>query len=262
MIEERIDKIILKLFPKYTRSKIQTLIAKGKVFYKKENRWIKVTKSSHKLPLSDIKQIDWKFEQDEEMNYVSRGALKLKEAVEKFQIPVKGTLCLDIGLSTGGFSDYLLQEGAKKILGIDVGREQLHSSLREIPELLWKDKINGREELSKELLADFFQKEEKSKFDLIVIDVSFISLDKIVTHLHKYIDEKGSIIALVKPQFELSRSDLNKKGVVKDFSLINQVLQKISRVLSENKLELKAECSSPIEGDNGNKEVLILAQPT
>ena len=260
MSEERVDKILLELYPTLTRSKLQKLIDKQKIFYKKNSDWICLKKASQKFPTEAKTKWEWRIEKDLETQFVSRGALKLLSALENFNIDVKGQYCLDIGLSTGGFSDCLLQHGAKKILGIDVGTELLHHSLKDRKELIWLDKINARQPLEESLLEDFFSQTGRDKFDLIVIDVSFISLDKIIPNLPAYLHSSGKIIALVKPQFELDKKALNKKGVVKDSERLPEVLQKIGRVFAENKLKVIQECLSAIEGENGNKEFLLLAQ--
>ena len=259
MSEDRVDKILLRQFPELTRSKVQSLIGKQKILVKKSDQWMPLTKPGQKFNTDE--DIQFKVLHDEEIDYVSRGALKLKKAVETFSLEIKDLICLDIGLSTGGFTDYLLKSQAKKVLGVDVGSEQLHLSLRDHKQLVWKDKINARNPISEDILEDFFKDEtSQHSFDLVVIDVSFISLELVAPHLKNYINVSGSVIALVKPQFELSRSDLNKKGVVKDPEMIPLVLEKISRVFAENGLKVMDNCLSPIEGENGNQEVLILAQ--
>jgi 23S rRNA (cytidine1920-2'-O)/16S rRNA (cytidine1409-2'-O)-methyltransferase len=257
---KRIDQIIFELYPQLSRNKIQSLIEKSKISLLQENQtWTPLTKSGQKFVADHITIEKIRISQDEELDYVSRGALKLKEAFRKFNLSAKDCVCLDVGLSTGGFSDFLLQEGAKKILGIDVGRDQLHDKLKKEKRLISFDKINAKEGIPAEILNQFFGS-EKVSFDHIVIDVSFISLSLIIPAMVKLLNKSGWIVVLIKPQFELTRKDLNKKGVVKDNSLREQVLKKIDGVFKENGLKVEDYCLSPIEGENGNKEFLMLAR--
>ncbi len=258
---KRVDQILMLLYPEWTRSKIQSLIAQEKVKIKNpQGLWKTLNKTGIKLDSESLCREDFIIEDSEELHYVSRGALKLKAAIETFNLIVLDKVCLDVGLSTGGFSDYLLQQGAKKILGIDVGHDQLHKSLKNNPRLLAFDKINIRNGLPGELLSLFFESSPHF-FDLIVVDVSFISLTYVISPLAKLISPSGSLVLLVKPQFELTQKHLNKKGVVKDQSLQAEIIKKIDGVLGENKLKRIDLCPSPIEGENGNKEILMLVQP-
>lgn len=256
---KRVDQLLQVLFPELTRSKIQSLIEKSKIKIKtSKNSWEIVKKAGRKLEDSLYSAEHFFIEEDEEIRFVSRGALKLQGAASEFQLDFQDMVCLDVGVSTGGFSDFLLQSGAKKVLGIDVGRDQLHASLKKEPRLLHFDKVNAKEPISETILDQFF-KEEIRLFDRIVVDVSFISLTKILPVICSYLKPSGLITVLIKPQFELSRKELNKKGVVKDLSLIEAVVEKIDGVFVENGLKPQGCCASPIEGDNGNKEMLMVA---
>lgn len=259
MSKLRFDQLLARFYPELSRNKIQTLIEKGcvDIFYCKQ--W-----KTERKPGSKYDEANWLSEHfrvrfDQELKYVSRGALKLKQAIEEFSITVYKAVCLDVGLSTGGFSDYLLQSGAKRVLGIDVGREQLHPSLRQNPRLIFHDKINARNPLSQEILVDFFDTAPQL-FDLIVVDVSFISLAKIIPNLHGLLRPGGTLVTLLKPQFELQKEDLNKKGVVKDLARVEHAKQKIFEVIGDCKLEIIGQCPSPIEGENGNQEYLIISR--
>lgn len=258
MNKKRLDQLIIDLYPQLSRSKAQTLIEKGKVQVL-QGGWVTVTKASAKFDADDLGVETIQLLDDEELQYVSRGALKLKAAIVGAKIEVADKTCLDVGLSTGGFSDYLLKEGARKVLGVDVGREQLHPSLKESPRLMFRDKVNARYSLPEDLLDSFF-KGDPALFDLIAVDVSFISLDKIVPSIVHYLAPAGELVVLVKPQFELQKKDLNKQGVVKTNELCQQAVEKIIEVLQQNKLQLEHLCESPIEGENGNKEVLIVSR--
>ena len=256
---KRADQIVAELFPELTRSKVQSLIRRQKISIKfKLKGWKVLSKVGQKLEGDDWSRDDFKIAADDELEYVSRGALKLKAAIETFSIEVSEKNCLDVGLSTGGFSDFLLQNGVKKILGVDVGRGQLHPKLQNNPRLLTFDKVNARDPLDPAILDSFFD-HSKPEFDLIVIDVSFISLSLIVPTVVNYLATNGVIVALIKPQFELTKKDLNKKGVVKDPLMVDLVLEKIGGVFEQSGLNLKGCCPSPIEGENGNQEVLMVA---
>ena len=238
---------------------MQALIEKNKISLVIDEKKFVLSKPGEKLDEDKFLLAEVLIEADEELQYVSRGALKLKKAMDELSISFEDCWCLDVGLSTGGFSDLMLQSGAAKVLGVDVGRDQLHSSLRMHPKLLWYDKVNAREPLSSEILEAFFESRVQ-KFDRIVVDVSFISLDKIIPNLLQVIDRDGIILCLVKPQFELTRKDLNSQGVVKSPERANEALEKIRGVFLENGIKILFDCPSPIEGDNGNKEFLLSAR--
>lgn len=255
MNKKRADQLIQEYFPELSRSKIQTLISKSKISIETKDGPVLVKKPGEKIddsiPFSSIL-----IAADDELKYVSRGALKLKKALDFFNINPEKKVCLDIGLSTGGFTDLLLQKGASQVMGVDVGKEQLHSKLKIDDRLVWFDKVNARYPFEPEILEKFFGEKERV-FDLIVVDVSFISLSLIIPNAIQYLADGGYLVCLVKPQFELSRGDLNSKGVVKDVEKANQALQKIIGVFEENKLKQVVHCDSPIEGDDGNKEFLV-----
>lgn len=255
----RIDQIIALYFPEWTRSKIQSLIQREKILWQpKAGQWVPLKKSGLKVDPAGLSRDSFRLVDDEETRYVSRAALKLERAVTEFGIPIEAKTCLDVGLSTGGFTDYLLSHGAGKVLGVDVGRDQLHEKLKSDSRLMFFDKINAREPLPSDLLMSFFVGDPQL-FDVIVIDVSFISLSLVIPPMVKNLKTSGVLIALVKPQFELTKKDLNKKGVVKDPSLLSNVLQKIDGVLQSSGLKPEGHCLSPIEGENGNQEVLVVA---
>lgn len=183
----------------------------------------------------------------EKLPYVSRGGLKLKAALETFQINVKDKTAIDIGSSTGGFTDCLLQHGAILVYAVDVGYGQLDLSLRNNPKVILMEKTNARY-----LLPDNF----KNAPDIITVDVSFISLDKIIPVLKSIIKKGGDIIALIKPQFEAGPKKA-KKGVVKDPAVHEEVIEKIKNISTDAGFAIKDVIPSPILGPSGNKEFLI-----
>ncbi len=260
MSKKRLDQFLQDLYPGWSRSKLQALIAKGRVEIFQTD-WKVETRPGAKIDSDRIGAEHIRVNQDEEFSYVSRGALKIKKAMETFQIPLKGQVVLDVGLSTGGFSDYLLKHDVSRILGVDVGTRQLHPSLVNDDRLISHDKINARDPLPESILAPFFKDSATSYFDIIVVDVSFISLSLIIPNLRSLLAPNGNMVTLLKPQFELSKSDLNKKGVVKTEEGLHKAKKKIIEVLRQNTLEVVDTIDSPIEGENGNKEFLIWSRP-
>ena len=182
----------------------------------------------------------------EKLPFVSRGGLKLQAAIKEFGISVKDKITLDIGCSTGGFTDYLLQNGAKLVYAVDVGYGQLAWSLRNNPKVVLMEKTNARY-----LKPEDFPKTPQ----LVTIDVSFISLDKIIPVVSKLIAPAGEVIALIKPQFEVEPKKA-KKGVVKDPEVHQEVIEKIKRTALENHFQPQGVIPSPIFGPAGNKEFL------
>lgn len=181
--------------------------------------------------------------------YVSRGGDKLAAAIEAFSIKnLEGKLALDIGSSTGGFTDCLLQNKIAKVYAVDVGTAQLDSTLRTDPRIVLMEKTDIR---SLKFLPD--------RVDIIVIDVSFISLDYIIPILGHFLNPKGRVVALVKPQFEVGRGKVNRQGLVTDQSLYKEVLEKIEKSLTLQGFEVRATMMSPIIGGTGNTEFLVYA---
>lgn len=185
-------------------------------------------------------------------DYVSRGGLKLAGALAHTGIVVQGRLCLDIGQSTGGFSDCLLREGAARVVGIDVGHGQLHPSLANDPRIEHHEGINARE-LQTSLLAG-------RRFDLIVVDVSFISLTLIIPQLPPFLAHTGDLLLLVKPQFEVGPANIGKGGIVTDVSLYPAVREKLVGCCRRHHLVELDWFASPITGSDGNREFFLHAR--
>lgn len=180
--------------------------------------------------------------------FVSRGGDKMLKAMQCFDIDPEGKTCIDIGASTGGFSDCLLQHGAEKIYAIDVGYGQLDWKLRQNPKMVVREKVNARY-LE---VADF-----DPRPSIAVIDVSFISLEKIIPKTKEILADTGEIIALIKPQFEADRNDVGKGGIIKDEAVHNKCVEKIKDFSHNIGLEINGVIDSPILGAKGNKEFLI-----
>jgi 23S rRNA (cytidine1920-2'-O)/16S rRNA (cytidine1409-2'-O)-methyltransferase len=191
-----------------------------------------------------------------EAEYVSRGGLKLAGALRHAGVDVHGSDCLDVGQSTGGFTDCLLQHGAARVVGIDVGHGQLHPSLAADPRVEQHEGVNARN-LEKSALVT---RHPGRQFDLIVADVSFISLTLIIPQLPPLLAEQGELLLLVKPQFEVGPEHIGKGGIVADPGLYSAVRDKLVACCAENRLAVSDWFESPITGTDGNREFFIHAK--
>ena len=185
------------------------------------------------------------------LKYVSRGGLKLEHALKEFKVDPTDKICLDIGASTGGFTDCLLQHGAKKVYCVDVGYGQLAWVLRQDARVVVIDRQNIRH-LPKEKIPD--------KAELVVVDLSFISLKLIFPEIKKFLADKAHIIALIKTQFEVGKKEVGKKGVVEDPALHQRVISEIKEAGLKENWHCAGVVPSPILGAEGNQEFLILFQ--
>ena len=177
------------------------------------------------------------------LKYVGRGGLKLEGALEAFQVDPRGKICADIGASTGGFTDALLQRGAARVYAIDVGYGQLAWKVRNDTRVVVMDRVNIR-----------YLTTLPELIDLAVIDVSFISLTLVLPVVKSLLQPRGEIIALIKPQFEAGRAEVGKGGVVRDARVRRAVIEKIARYASADEWRVRGVCRSPIEGADGNVE--------
>jgi len=235
----RLDILIVNNKLTKSRSVACDLIKKG--FVKVHGEII--TKPAKEFPENAIIEII------EQPKYVGRGGLKLETALDEFKIDPKGLIVIDVGSSTGGFTDCLLQKGAKKIYAVDVGTDQLDKKIKDDPRVISMEKTDIRKI---EKLAE--------KADLAVIDVSFISLELILKKVSDLLTPNAKIIALIKPQFETQRKDKNKSGIVKNDQLREKVLEKIMNFVVKINLKPLKTIESPILGGSGNKEYLLLLQ--
>ena len=184
----------------------------------------------------------------EKPKFVGRGGIKLEGALEAFGINPTGWVCVDVGASTGGFTDCLLQHGAAKVHAVDVGTNQLVWKLRNDPRVVVKEQFNARHMTPEDL---------GEKVRLAVMDLSFISLTKVLPAVFSVLDEEGSVVCLIKPQFELDREDISKGGIVRDPALHDRAVAKIRRfVVEECRREWRGLIASPITGTDGNQEFL------
>ena len=183
--------------------------------------------------------------------YVGRGGLKLAHALDTFGIHVDGRLGLDIGASTGGFTDVLLQRGAPRVVALDVGHNQIDWTLRSDPRVTVLERINARHLVADQLPADL------RAFDIVTIDVSFISLRHILPVVPPLMNPGADVIALVKPQFEAGRPEIGKGGIVRDEGVRTRVVEDIARAADALGLSRVGLTDSPIAGMEGNKEFLM-----
>ncbi|MBI2965085.1 MAG: TlyA family RNA methyltransferase, partial [Chloroflexi bacterium] len=186
----------------------------------------------------------------EKLPYVSRGGLKLKAALDRFAFPVRGMTCADVGASTGGFTDCLLQAGARRVYAVDVGYGQIDASLRADPRVVVMERINAR--------VPF---ELPERVDLVVADVSFISLRLVLPQVLRHLGPAGAAIVLFKPQFEAERGEVGKGGVIRDPAQHALVLGRFISWLADSGIRLRGMTASPVLGDKGNREFLFLLEP-
>jgi len=240
MKKERIDKLLQIRGLAESRTKAQALVMSGVVLVD-EKRVDKVSEMF--LPNAAIRIKG----DSPEARYVSRGGLKLEKALEEFEVDPKGLVCLDVGSSTGGFTDCLLHHGAERVVCIDSGTNQL----------AWRLRSDTRVEVRENTNARFLKREDfDTAFDLIVMDVSFISVTKILPALVQLLKENGRIISLIKPQFEVGKGEVGKGGIVREPEKHERVVKDVNAAAEELGLKVDGVIESPILGAEGNKEFL------
>ena len=243
MKRERIDKLLVERGLADSRTKAQAMVMAGVVLVDEQ----RVEKPSHQFDTNSAIRI--KGGDDPTTRYVGRGGLKLEAALREFQIDVCGFVCLDVGASTGGFTDCLLQNGAKKVFAVDVGHNQIDWRLRNDPRVEVREGVNARY-----LTPDDFPQ----KFDLAVMDVSFISVTKVLPAIVPLLAPGRSIIALIKPQFEVGRGEVGGGGIVRDETKRLRVVAEVNNAAHALGLEVVNVIESPITGAEGNVEFLAL----
>ena len=245
MKRERIDKLLVERGLADSRAKAQAMIMAGIVLANEQ----RVTKPSDLI--SPEAEIRVKGADDPTSRYVGRGGLKLEKALAEFNISVKNLTCLDVGASTGGFTDCLLQNGALKVVTVDVGHNQLDWRLRNDPRVEVREGVNARY-----LRPDDFS----DKFDLAVMDVSFISATKIMPAIVPLLIKTGLMIVLIKPQFEVGRGEVGSGGIVRDAAKHARVVNEVNDAAIELGLKVAGVIESPIRGGDGNVEFLAIYQ--
>ena len=290
----RIDQLLVQRGLASTRSQAQRLIADG-VEWMQGEQWRRVAKNGDEVPeAAEVRLLD-----DSEARYVSRGGLKLEAGLKAVGLSVKGLSCLDVGQSTGGFTDCLLQSGASTVVGVDVGSAQLHPSLRSDPRVLCVEGINARSLTPDDLVdayaastgesgqfelddgdgaeehpdgeasadsVDAIASEDAAAvsdfapaFDLIVADLSFISQTLVLPAVVPMLKPGGTLLTLVKPQFELQPGQVGKGGIVKDAAMYEIVETRLRDACADLGLTVTAWFDSPIAGGDGNREFFICA---
>jgi|SRR5687767_738663 len=244
---ERIDKLLVERGLADSRTKAQALVMAGLVLVNEQ----RVAKPSDTTPLDA--QIRLKGADDPTSRYVGRGGLKLEAALREFAIDVNGMVCIDVGASTGGFTDCLLQHGAASVVALDVGHNQLEWRLRNDPRVTVKEGVNARY-LTRE---DF-----SNKFDLAVMDVSFISATKVIPALIPLLADAGRLITLIKPQFEVGRGEVGSGGIVRDPEKHARVIAEVNQAATQLGLRAVGLIESPLQGADGNREFLALYEMT
>ncbi len=242
MKRERIDKLLVAAGLAESRTKAQALVMAGVVLADEQ----RVEKPSQEFSTEAKLRVKG---DAAETKYVSRGGLKLEKALQEFGVEVAGFVCLDVGASTGGFTDCLLRHGAKSVTAVDAGTNQLAWKLRNDERVDARENVNARY-----LKAEDFA----GKFDLGVMDVSFISVTKIFPALAGLLKEQAKMIVLIKPQFEVGRGEVGKGGIVRDSEKHERVIKEVNAAAADNGFENLGLTESPILGADGNKEFLAL----
>ena len=249
---KRIDQLLTENQHTKSRSQAQAFISQGKVSIFEKGAWQVVQKPSYKVDPA----VEIKLALDEADQYVSRGALKLAGALAAHQLNFAGFDVLDVGQSTGGFTDCALQHGAARVVGIEVGHDQLDKTLRQRNDVICLEGVNARH-LSADDLHPYLPEQG---FDAAVMDVSFISQTKILPQLPALIRSGGYLITLVKPQFELGKEAIGKGGIVRDQQRVVQLEQDMTALVATLGFDVLSYQKSAIKGGDGNQEYVLVAQ--
>jgi ftsJ-like methyltransferase len=241
-MKKRLDLILVEREIFETREKAKREIMAGNVIVNEQT----VTKAGTNFNDDEKTVIRIK----DKLKYVSRGGLKLEKAIKVWKLDFSEKTVLDIGASTGGFTDCALQNGAKKVYSVDVGTNQLDWKLRNDERVVSIENMHIKD-LEPENLKN-------EKMDFIVIDVSFISLTKVIPYLNKFLNTEGKVVMLVKPQFEVGKEKIGKNGIVTEEQYHDEAIKKIISFIKDNSYKLIGVEESPIRGTKGNKEFLML----
>ncbi len=235
-IKKRLDVLVQEQYPQFSRQQIQSWIMQSKVLVDGKP----VTKAG--TSVSDDAKIELIAQ---EPKFVSRAGFKLEKALDHFGIDVTGLVALDAGISTGGFTDCLLQRGIAKVYGVDVGYGQVHEKVSRDPRLHLMERTNLR------LLSNFGE-----LVDIVTLDLSFISVLKVMDVITHILKPGGHLFVLIKPQFEAGRDDVGKGGIIKDPAVHQSVIERVTAGIAEHGFACKGVIESPILGGSGNKEFL------
>jgi 23S rRNA (cytidine1920-2'-O)/16S rRNA (cytidine1409-2'-O)-methyltransferase len=240
---ERVDRLLVERGLAPSRTRAQALVMAGRVIAGEQ----RVEKPSETFPTDAPLRV--RGTDDPAARYVGRGGLKLEKALEEFGVDVTGYVCLDIGASTGGFTDCLLQRGARRVVALDVGHNQIDWRLRTDPRVEVREGVNARH-----LKPEDFNE----RFDLITMDVSFISATKVLPALVLLLKDSGRLVVLIKPQFEVGRGEVSKGGIVRDPAQHARVVAEVNEAARSLGLSLRGVIESPVTGADGNREFLAL----
>lgn len=243
-MKERLDILLVKRGLAPSREKAKTMIMEGNVFVDGERE------DKAGAAFAEDCRIEI---HGNTLKYVSRGGLKLEKAMMHFGIALEGKICMDIGASTGGFTDCMLQNGAKKVYAVDVGYGQFAWKLRQDPRVVCMEKTNIRYVTPQDI---------DDRLDFASVDVSFISLSKVLPAARELLREKGQMVCLIKPQFEAGRDKVGKKGVVRDAKVHLEVIGNVIGFALENGFSVHHLEYSPIKGPEGNIEYLVHIEKT
>lgn len=240
--KERLDVLLVEAGLAPTRARAQALVLAGQVVVDDQ----RVDKPGTRVSAEAVLRL-----KGEPMPYVSRGGLKLEAALHHFQLEVKGAVCADVGASTGGFTDCLLQAGAARVYALDVGKGQLHERLRSDVRVVSREGVNARYLESAHL---------PEPVGVLVLDVSFISLTLVLPAAVPFLASGGLLVALVKPQFEAGRAQVGKGGVVRDDAVRAEAVARVRQCLESLGVAVLGELDSPVHGPAGNREILLVAR--
>ena len=244
-MKQRLDVILINQGYATSREKARAIIMSGNVFVKGQRE----DKAGSTFEEEGIDLLV----KGNPLKYVSRGGLKLEKALSEFPIELEGKVCMDIGASTGGFTDCMLQNGAAKVYSVDVGHGQLDWKLRNDERVVCMEKTNFRYMKPDDI---------EDKLDFASCDVSFISLDKILPPAYELLKDGAAMVCLIKPQFEAGREKVGKKGVVRDKSVHEEVIFKVLKLAEETGFRVLGLTYSPIRGPEGNIEYLVYIKKT
>ena len=238
--KERLDIMVVNSGITDTRTKAQSLISEGKIFVNgiREDKPGTIVKTDALVEL-----------RGEIQKYVSRGGYKLEKAIDVWNLDLNNKICMDVGSSTGGFTDCMLQNGAKKVYAIDVGTNQLDWKLRNDKRVISLEKTNARN-IDKSTVNN-------DKIDFVSMDVSFISITKILSAIYNIIDEDTCFVSLLKPQFEARKEDVQKGGIITDENMHKEIILNVLNYAAANKFDIIDLNYSPIKGPSGNIEFLV-----
>ncbi len=234
--KKRLDQILSEVYPQFSRTQLQSWIMQGKATVDG------TVETKAGTAVSEDAVVVLTVEQPK---FVSRAGFKLEKALDYFGVDVRGLVILDAGLSTGGFTDCLLQKGARKIYGVDVGYGQVHEKIRNDARVLVMERTNLRELTT-----------VGEEVDLVTLDLSFISVLKVMPAVLHILKSDGQLLILIKPQFEARKEEVGRGGIIKDAAIHQQVIDKITVAIKELGFVLVGVIDSPITGTMGNKEFL------